>query len=365
MQRYRLNRRAMITTSSAALLAANGLPTWAAPFVAARDPQCVDLAPNGAGAATAVSGLSNSEDPPKPHPDVRKSAIVTMFALKSNDAIWRYETFGDWVDLRFSPDSKWLAAARLFFGNEGLALHEVMLWSADIGEKVRSYERCHGFAFNPASDQIAVLSRKSCVIFDIKSGERVRALEGLGGAISVAWSPKGDRLAGVIKEANGQLAPRVVSAETGKVIASALPFEDPFYNLCYAPDGKRLASGHPDGTVLVWDAELGIEQQLTTGIRGLSRPFFSSSGAMLAAGDQTTGQVVFWSTDSWREVRRHGFDKCSFHTYILRGEGVTERPEKDPHRFALAPDDESFLTGCYGGIIRRVEDGQELKRLLQ
>jgi WD40 repeat protein len=339
--------------------------SFAAPFVAARDPQCVDVAPNGSAAATAISGLSNSEDPPRPHPDVRKSAIVTMFALKTDDAIWRYETFGDWVDLRFSPDSKWLGAARLFFGDEGLALHEVMVWNADSGERLRAYQRCHGFAFSPASDLIAVLGRKSCAIFDLAVPDRMRVVEGLGGALSIAWAPKGDRLAGVVRDANGQLAPRIVAADTGKTIASALPFEEPFYNLCYSPDGKRLASGHPDGSVLLWDADLGLEQQLLTGIRGLSRPFFSPSGKLLAAGDQTTGQVVFWSTETWREVQRHGFDKCSFHTHLLRGEGIRERPERDPHRFCFTPDDEAFLTGCYGGILRRVDDGQELKRLNQ
>lgn len=338
---------------------------WAAPFVPARDPQCVDVSPNGLTAATAISGLSNSEDPPRPHPDVRKSAIVTTFDLKSGEAVWRSETFGDWLDLRFSPNSKWLAAAKLFFGDEGLALHEVTVWNTDSGERVRSFERCHAFAFSPASDQIVVLGRKTCAIFDVGPDQRMRVLEGLGGAISIAWSPKGDRLVGIVREANGQLAPRMVSADTGKTIASALPFEEPFYNMCYSPDGKRLASGHPDGSVLLWDADLGLEQQLLTGIRGLSRPFFSASGRLLAAGDQTTGQVVFWSTETWREVQRHGFDKCSFHTHLARGEGVKERPERDPHRFAFTPDDEAFLVGCYGGILRRVEDGQELKRLHQ
>ncbi|MDP6717719.1 MAG: hypothetical protein QGF59_03655 [Pirellulaceae bacterium] len=37
-------------------------------------------------------------------------------------------------------------------------------------------------------------------------------------------------------------------------------------------------------------------------------------------------------------------------------------PEKSPHRFAFSPDGQAFLSGPYGGIIRLVSTGQDVKR---
>src|SRR5262245_48487014 len=78
----------------ALLLAANEL-VCAAPFVPSRDAHCVAISPDAKLVAIGISGQSNSEFPPRPHPNPRKSAVVQLFEVASHKRLRRMETFGD------------------------------------------------------------------------------------------------------------------------------------------------------------------------------------------------------------------------------------------------------------------------------
>src|SRR6476620_2945758 len=80
------------------LIAASG-GVHAAPFVPARHAQSVAWSPDGAYVATGVSGLSDGAVPPRPHPDVRKSALIAVWDAVTGKQIWRAETFGDFTRL--------------------------------------------------------------------------------------------------------------------------------------------------------------------------------------------------------------------------------------------------------------------------
>src|SRR6476660_4753344 len=117
----------------------------AAPFVPARDPQVVAFAPGGTMVATGCSGMSDGKFPPRPHPDVRKCGIVSVWDVASRKRLFRWETFGDFTKLAFSPDGQLLAACRLFASNDGVELDEVRLWDVTSGRLVKVLYRCHGF----------------------------------------------------------------------------------------------------------------------------------------------------------------------------------------------------------------------------
>jgi hypothetical protein len=70
-------------------------PLLAAPFVPTRDPQVVAFAPSGNVVATGCSGMSDGSFPPRPHPDVRKCAVVAIWDVTSGKRLARMETFGD------------------------------------------------------------------------------------------------------------------------------------------------------------------------------------------------------------------------------------------------------------------------------
>lgn len=343
---------------------------WGAPFVPARDPQCVAFAPSGALVATACSGMSDSSFPPRPHPDVRKCGVVAIWDVASGKRLRRMETFGDVTRLAFSPDGSLLAASRLYQTTDGLALHEVRVWEVATGKTVKVLDRCEAFDFSPDGKSLAVLSRTKCAIYELADWQKETLIKPLGKAISLVFSADGSALCGIVPVAmnnsDGSVTKyriRVCDIATAAVLRESLALEQPFYTLVASADGQWLASGHEAGNVVLWDyATLDVRTRFQTGERGLAHPFFSPTATELAAGCQENGDVVVWNLASRQEVGRLTFEKGSFRTYLTRDAAERVRPEKDPGRFAFSPDGQSILIGCYGGIVRATDGGQELHR---
>jgi WD40 repeat protein len=351
-------RRTFLATVGGMLLSRQGV---AAPFVPARDPQVVAFAPGGTMVATGCSGLSDGKFPPRPHPDVRKCGIVAVWDVASRKRLFRWETFGDFTKLAFSPNGQLLAACRLYAAEDGIELDEVRLWDVTSGRVVRILDRCHGFDFSPDSRQLAVLSRSKCVVYDLQDWSKERQFQPLGEAITIAFAADGLSLLGVVKE-EGKYGLRSL-ALSGKTTAQSLLLEHPYYTIAVSSDGTYLATGHDNGNVILWDAgTLDLISRLQTGIRGLAHPFLSPDSKLVAAGSQSTADVVIWNRSDRQEVGRYTFEKGSLHTYYNRSGSASIRPERDPSRFCFSPEGDSFLAGCYGGILRATSGGQELAR---
>lgn len=335
----------------------------AAPFVPARDPQCVAFAPGGTTIATACSGLSDETFPPRPHPDVRKCGVVAVWDLNSGKRLFRWETFGDITRLAFSADGSLLAASRLFQASNGVTLHEVRLWDITSGRVTKVLDRCHAFDFSPDGQWLAVLSRSKCVVYELADWTKERLMRPLGGAVSIAFAADSNALVGIV-QTDGLFAIRACDLAGGETKQQSRPLDDPFYTLAVAADGQTIATGHDGGNVVVWNyPDLDVRTRLLTGQRGIAHPFYSLDGRYLAAGCQENGDVVIWDARTSQELHRYTFDKGSFHTHYQREGGERIRPEKDPTRFCFSPDGNAFLAGCYGGILRDVASGQEIKRV--
>src|SRR5438445_2157775 len=130
----RLSRRRFTCLAASAV---GARVAHAAPFVPPRDPQVVAFAPGGTMVATGCSGLSDGTFPPRPHPDVRKCGIVAVWDVATRKRLFRWEMFGDFTKLAFSPDGKLLAACRLFSADNGVELDEVRLWDVTSGRVVQ------------------------------------------------------------------------------------------------------------------------------------------------------------------------------------------------------------------------------------
>lgn len=360
--RIATNQSPRVGFGASLLMIALGLHASAAPFVPVRDPQVVAFAPSGKLVATGCSGQSDGSFPPRPHPDVRKCGVVAIWDVASGKRLFRMETFGDLTQLAFSPDGTLLAATRLYATSDGVALHEVRLWDVSTGRTVKTLDRCHSFAFSSDARRLAVLSRSRCVVYDIGEWTKEHQIKPLGGAINIAFVPDRENIVGIVRT-GGKFALRLCNPVTGAEIRTSVPLEIPFYAIAAAADGSRLATGHSDGAVVLWNsATLEPEGQLNLGVAGIAHPFVSQDGKLLAAGSQASGDVVIWDLASKQEHRRYTFDKGGFKTLLARSESDTVRPEKDPMRFAFAPDGEAFLVGAYGGILRLVEDGRDIQR---
>lgn len=343
----------------------NAGTAWAQPFVATRNAQCVAFAPDGKTVATGKSGLSNGATPLRPHPSPRKCAEIQLWDAATGEQLHRMESFGDLTRLAFSPDGKLVAASRLYRTGDGLPLNEVHVWNAKTGKSHRAFERVHAFDFSPDSKSIAVVSARQCAIFNLQNGERLGAVKPLGGSLAIRYTPDGKQLVGIATGKDGyQLIACDIS--TGKQVAEALAFEEPFYSMAVSPDGTLIATGHAGGNVLVWKRDtLGPLKRLRSGDAQRLHPVFSPDSTTLACGGQQNGTVVFFDVVSGRENRRMRYDRGDFPTVMRRDEEEQERPETDPARFAFSPDGELFLAGCYGGILRRMDNGNEVRRLSQ
>lgn len=354
----------LFTALLAAALASTAL---AAPFVPTRDPQVVAFAPSGNVVATGCSGMSDGGFPPRPHPDVRKCAVVAIWDVASGKRLARMETFGDLTQLAFSPDGKFLAVARLFATTDGVPMHEVRLWDATTGRVVKTLDRCHAFAFAPAGEKLAVVSRSKCVVYDRNDWSKEHLIEPLGGCVSVSFSLDGSSLVGVCREQReGELDRyqlRQCEVATGKVVRESQPITNACYRVVVAPDAVTLATGHDGGNVLLWDAAtLAPQTRLQTGVRGVAQPFFSPDGKYVGAGCQETGDIIVWKLADSEELGKLFTEKWSARTYYSRGPNETFRPEKDPLRFIFSPDSEAIFVGIAGGTLRQLDGGRELKR---
>lgn len=337
----------------------------AAPFVPKRDAHCVAYSPDGKLVAIGYSGQSNQQFPPGPHPNPRKCGVVQWFDVTSGRRLQRKETFGDITRVAFSPDGRFVAAARLYSTVDGIALNEVRLWLVATGKVEQVFDRCQAFAFSPLNDEILVTSRRRCVAYQLSGGTKLETIAPLAGALSICCSPNGRKVAAVMAESD-EFCIRVVSRSASSVPVDSQRTPQPFYTVAFSPDGTELASGHPGGHVLLWDAQtLALTGRLQTGGAGLQYPFYSPDGALIAAGDQQNSDVIFWDRQSGQEVRRYTFKQGGVRSYHLR---VGERPiapERSPHRFVFSPDSQAFLAGPYGGIIRLFSTGQDVQRFGQ
>jgi WD40 repeat protein len=312
--------------------------------------------------ATGCSGLSDGTFPPRPHPDVRKCAVVAVWDVSTRKRLYRWESFGDFTKLTFSPDGKLLAACRVFATDDGVALDEVRVWDITTGRVRHVLDRCHGFDFSPDGRQLAALSRSRCAIYDVAEWVKQRTAPPLGASIAVAYSADGQSLIGIVPE-DGKFRLRLCRLDTEESMAQSLPLDAPFYTLAVSPDGSLVATGHDGGNVMLWDAAtLDVKARLQTQVRGLAHPFFSPDARLLAAGSQETGDVVIWNLADRQETARYTFQKGSFKTHYARPPAALLRPERDPTRFCFSPDGDAFLAGCYGGILRSTSGGQELAR---
>lgn len=126
---------------------------------------------------------------------------------------------------------------------------------------------------------------------------------------TVAYSPDGNTLALGTIDGEVFLADSETGKQKGKPFeghGSGIPPKDPYSNwvnaLTFSPEGKVLASGGNDGTVMLWDPRTrrAMWKPLVPGgpIAGLA---FSQDGRTLASGSKN-GEVILWDWETGRKI---------------------------------------------------------------
>ncbi len=204
----------------------------------------------------------------------------------------------------FSPDSKLLAA--------GDTPASLCLWSLETGQAYRRFphqDAGHGIAFTPDGKQL-ITGGMHFRYWDIVKGQEVRRFPKQSEVRAVAFGPKGETLVTA-----DDATVRLWETSTGRPLRQYLGHRADVFEVAIDPDGKFLASGDVEGTLILWDFSSGKELRrrvqpapvAASGEGGLRYPeipsiAFSPDGKTLAATDQR-GASLFDAV-SGREVLR-------------------------------------------------------------
>ena len=220
--------------------------------------------------------------------------------------------------LAYSPDGRRLVSGCSENDTSGdtKVPGEVKVWDSAKGPLLFDLagleDGVHSVAFSPDGRRIATgsvvtgkdrtLRGRNLRVFDASSGEELLLIDSPGTAC-VAFSPDGRRLAYGTHAGDMDILQTVDSrsvtaqGHTNKVAAAV-----------YSPDGKRLVSGAWDGTVRVWDANLGtVLRKLPVGegyVSGVActpddKYLAGSVGGFDSEGKRAPGKVVLWDAKRW------------------------------------------------------------------
>ena len=186
----------------------------------------------------------------------------------------------------------------------------------------------HSVAFGPDGKTLASGSEDNTIIlWDTATGEHIKTLARSTGPFvgptdpltghtdtiySVAFSPDGKTLASssedetiILWDTTTGEHIKTLARSTGPFVGPTDPLTghtDTVYSVAFSPDGKTLASGSADNTIILWDTATGQYKQTLTGHkRAVYSVAFSPDGKTLASGswDKT---IILWDTTTWKYI---------------------------------------------------------------
>lgn len=159
--------------------------------------------------------------------------------------------------IAFSPNGTKLVT-------EGDRSFETLIWDVESSDiSVTLKERADAAAFSPDGTILATIhSFGDISLWNAATGETLRKIrtggENAVDGTNITFSPDGSMLL-VSKVSPVMSFPsdfiEIIDVKTGRTLRSLPGHTEPIETLVFSPDGKMLASGSMDGTVLLWDWE--------------------------------------------------------------------------------------------------------------
>ena len=264
---------------------------------------------------TTITQLTNSSATTQPPSD--SQVDISSSDLKQQTQNWRcikiLEGHSGWFagvkSIAFSPDGKILAS--------GSDDETIILWQVSTGQEIRSLKDFAGvksIAFSPDGEMLASANGSSVIgLWKVSTGQLICSLKsnsGLLQAESITFSPDGKLLA---SSDNYDNTVKFWQVNTRKLIGT---FESDFglvTSVAFSRDGQLLAvggstnltSGYQDFKIEFWQVITGKERRIQSirchgdRIRSIT---FSPDGKFLASGsDDNT--VVLWEVSTGKHLR--------------------------------------------------------------
>jgi hypothetical protein len=189
----------------------------------------------------------------------------------------------------FSPDCRFFATG----DDYGYA----DIWDAGTGARIRQLRHggddVYALGYSPDGTRLASSGGGKVVLWDVKSGAQLSVLACGGLVRGLSFHPAGKRLATAGADA------RVWELADGSPVVRS---PDTALDVCFSPDGSRLASVHSDGKVRVWEEPAGGLIAELEHPDPVSCVAFSPDGTRIAAGSGQ-GLVAIWDAATGKPVR--------------------------------------------------------------
>jgi WD40 repeat protein len=201
-------------------------------------------------------------------------------------------------NLAFSPDGRLLASGGCAaYELSACTQGEILLWDVErrtqLGVPIRAHTSwVTDLAFSPDGHLLASISGNGDILlWEVAQEQLTGPLLTFGtdyGVINhLEFSPDGKTLI-----TDGVALWDVMS---GQIMREFVGHQDTVYAVAFSPDGKLIATGGADKSIIVWDTESGRAINTFLGHSGIvTSVVFTSDGEYLASADED-GYVFLWS----------------------------------------------------------------------
>lgn len=184
---------------------------------------------------------------------------------------------------------------------------------------------------------------------DVASGQSIDAFNGqlngrfLSGIYCVVYTPDGKRLA----SGHEDNVIRIWDVANGEIVRELRADEkDRGYAVAFSPDGKTLASGGPAGTITLWDAATGEKKSAFKAVDSGNSVYslaFSPDGKTLGAACWMEGGGMLWDVATGKNTAKLKPDRAYSE--------VMNNTNDMTFSVAFSPDGRTFAQGCHNGLI--------------